>query len=421
MPQEITKQVLVNSTMTANYREEEFNGATHIVTEMVPIVGDSVMNQGLYPDSQVEATFNQLDNILAPNGHPTVDGQHVSAYDPAAINANNFGGFIKNPKKSGRVVTCEFWLNKEVAEKTEDGLELIRRIENSEPVGVSTGLMLKQLTANGSISGHDYTWVGVDYKFDHVAILLNEDAAGADFGTELTYNSDQVIMVNSSVNNTFSQLISEMRSEGSNGFISDIDLSGSRAIIEMESGELVSRPFSTSNGVATFSSTETKPVVRSVTYSDKSLQTNQEDAEMPDPKKTADSKELTIDSAIELLEAKGFQVNQKDEAAQADLEFYRTNKAKISALLAADEAKLKELRDNLVANSELIQEEVDAMGEPMLAKMTEMLANKQQGETDHSIVGAGAGKQGEDGTVHQHNTESTAIDYTDPSAFADKA
>lgn len=183
-------KITINSKTAGKFKKEYLNNREHIVTEMVPIVGDSVMNGGLYPFDEIKASYLQIDNLPAPNGHPKVNGEIVSAFHPLAINAHNIGGFVRNPRLDNKRVINEFWLDTEIANQSDDGKELIRRIENGEEVGVSTGLTVRQENK----AGDTYTWVARDLRFDHVAILLNEKAAGAHVGTKLTVNSSDLII-----------------------------------------------------------------------------------------------------------------------------------------------------------------------------------------------------------------------------------
>lgn len=187
----MSTKITVNSKTAGKYRREMLNNREHIVTEMVSIVGDSVMNKGLYPLEEVEASYSQINNLPAPNGHPIVNGEKVSAFHPLAMNAYNIGGFVRNPRMDGKAVVNEFWLDTEIADKSDDGKELVRRIEEGEEVGVSTGLTIDQEVSNEK---GEYDWIARNLRFDHVAILLNEKAAGAHVGTKLQTNSEHVLI-----------------------------------------------------------------------------------------------------------------------------------------------------------------------------------------------------------------------------------
>jgi hypothetical protein len=183
--------VIVNSRTSGKFRNERINGRPHIVTDMVSIVGDTVMNQILYPLDEVEKSHLQLSDLPAPAGHPVVNGKDTSAMHPLAINAQNIGGMIRKPRMAGKRVINELALDLEVAEKDERGLELIKRIKNAEKVGVSTGGLAKFENATGTAPGDGRRFQNIarDIKWDHVAILLDNNAAGDHVGTQLLLNA----------------------------------------------------------------------------------------------------------------------------------------------------------------------------------------------------------------------------------------
>ena len=196
--------VAINTRTSGKYARKAIGGRDHIVTTMMPIRGNIAMNGIYYPDAEVANSYMQFEMLQAPNGHPVLNGEHVSAYHPVANNAFNIGGFTSNPRKKGKNVFVDFNLDVEVANSTEDGQEVIRRIEAGEKIGVSTGLELSVVNKAGSDEfGKEYTKVGSGYKFDHTAILLNEAAAGEHAGTELILNEgkdNETVVCNLQVN-----------------------------------------------------------------------------------------------------------------------------------------------------------------------------------------------------------------------------
>ncbi len=192
----------INSRTSGKFKQETINGRNHIVTTMMPIAGDIAMNKMFYPNEQVKSSFDQLNNLPAPNGHPKLNGVHVTAFSPLAMNAFNVGGFIRNPKMKGKKVFTDFVIDETVANTSDDGREIIRRIKAGETVGVSTGLNIAEVTeVNGKDDhGQEYNRSGAGFSFDHVAILLNEKAAGEHAGTELILNTgdenDPIYVVN---------------------------------------------------------------------------------------------------------------------------------------------------------------------------------------------------------------------------------
>lgn len=290
-------RVAINSTTSGHFKNRSMNGRKHIVTAMVPIVGDTVMNSGLYPEAEVASSYLQLNNLPAPKSHPKIDGFSVSAFHPAAINSQNIGGFIRNPKRQGKMVVNEFWLDIEVANRTPDGLELIHRIENKELVGVSTGLTLNREISSGTApNGQAYDWIGHNFKFDHVAILLNEDAAGKDVGTQLILNSSGEGQY---IQETFIVNCAEVEFTETEG-------------AETMPDEIVTPP----------------------------KKTNADPSPATDENKSA----LTVEAAKAFLEQNGLKVIKKEvfDRVESDAVFLTTNGVRIKELIARDDARIAE-------------------------------------------------------------------------------
>ena len=200
-------RVTINTTTSGKYTQRVINGRSHIQTDMMPIRGDTSMNGLFYSDKQVAASFNQLHDLPAPCGHPKINGVHVSAFKPVSMNAFNVGGFTLNPKKKGKEVHVDFLIDETVANTSDDGKEIIRRIKAGEKIGVSTGLTIDKVFPNNGEDdfGVKFNQEGEGFSFDHTAILLDEKAAGDHAGTELKLNTedpnDPIFVVNLAVIN----------------------------------------------------------------------------------------------------------------------------------------------------------------------------------------------------------------------------
>lgn len=186
-------KILINTRTSGKFSNETINGRKHIVTPMMPIRGDITMNRIFYPDKEVANSFTQLDMLPAPNGHPVINGVNVSAFHPVATNAHNVGGFVRKPRKKGKRVFVDFVLDTVVANQSAEGKALVERIENGDKIGVSTGLTINELLDETGQDefGKEFEKVGSGFKFDHVAVLANDEtAAGAHAGTELVLNDE---------------------------------------------------------------------------------------------------------------------------------------------------------------------------------------------------------------------------------------
>jgi hypothetical protein len=180
------RKILVNSKTTGDFRTETWQGREWIVTNSKLIQGDTVMNKIFYPDSELSRSFEQLDNIISFNGHPVLNGQPLPETHPLAVNLYNIGGMFRKPTKDHTNVFAEFWLDKEIANSTEPGREHIKRIENGERIGVSTGLIARLENGVGKgADGVDYDMTARDMRFQHVATLLDEKPAGDHVNTAL--------------------------------------------------------------------------------------------------------------------------------------------------------------------------------------------------------------------------------------------
>ncbi|UCS82835.1 prohead protease [Yersinia phage vB_YenS_P400] len=169
---------VINSA--SNISMQEIDGEPHyIIKNVVPIVDDIVMNDGLYPAEEIASSYMGLDGQKAPYNHPKVDGNYVSINHPRALNANYYiGAWIENPSRAANKTMVDLKVNIRVANGTIGGKETIKRIEDlmnnvdgALPIEISTGLMLNRIDETGESKGKKYKWRGTNFQWDHLAIL----------------------------------------------------------------------------------------------------------------------------------------------------------------------------------------------------------------------------------------------------------
>ena len=171
--------VLTVINAASNISEQIIDGDDHyVIKNVVPLVDDVVMNNGLYPADEIKKSYNGLNGNPAPYNHPMVDGAYVSAHNVRAVNQYHVGSWIENASHDGGKVITDLKINKVIAERSEKGLELLSRVkalmdnaEGAEPIHVSTGLLLNRETAEGQSKGKKYTWIARNMEWDHLAIL----------------------------------------------------------------------------------------------------------------------------------------------------------------------------------------------------------------------------------------------------------
>lgn len=181
---------LVSRVNAAAIKKETIDGEDHYRIPSATLPDDCVLNSGLYPGDEIEASYKSLEGTAAPLGHPKVGNQFVSAGIPQAINKHWVGAWNENVRREGGKVLLDKVVNIRVANQTDKGRELVQAIEKQAPIHTSTGLMLEMEVANGESNGKPYTWVARNMRFDHDAILLDEPgAATPDEGVGMFVNA----------------------------------------------------------------------------------------------------------------------------------------------------------------------------------------------------------------------------------------
>ncbi|WP_106478116.1 DUF2213 domain-containing protein [Phytohalomonas tamaricis] len=168
---------IVTRVNASQIKKETIEGEDHYRIPAVTLPDNVVMNGGLYPADEIEASYKSLENTPAPLGHPMVNGEFVSATHPIAVNKYGVGAWNTNVRRENGRVRLDKLVNIRVANQTEKGRQLIQAIEKQEPIHTSTGLTLQQRTGNGESKGKKYTWVAANMKFDHDCFLLGEPGA----------------------------------------------------------------------------------------------------------------------------------------------------------------------------------------------------------------------------------------------------
>nr|DAK90716.1 MAG TPA: Prohead core protein serine protease [Caudoviricetes sp.] len=179
MNNKLQVNVLTTINSASNISEQIIDGDPHyVIKNVVPVVDDVVMNNGLYPGEEIRRSYHGLDGKPAPYNHPMIDGKYVSASMTRAANQFSVGAWIENPSHDGSKALVDLKINKVKAERSEKGQELIGRIEalknsaeGAEPIHVSTGLLLNREAAEGTSKGKKYTWIARNMEWDHLAIL----------------------------------------------------------------------------------------------------------------------------------------------------------------------------------------------------------------------------------------------------------
>ncbi|MGE5030375.1 hypothetical protein AB8939_10760 [Yersinia enterocolitica] len=386
MSDQVNVTVQVNN---ASIRRETYNGRDHIVIPSYTLPANVIMNKEFYPESEISAHYQGLEGTLAPLGHPTVNGQHVSAFSPEGINIGHIGAFNRNVKKSGNRVFVEKWVDIDVANRTEGGRELLARVaqiergEDVPPIHTSVAVFRERSEAPDDLKAQGADWVVKIHAMDHDAILLHEvGAATPEQGVGLMVNADLATPLQANSGALIGESFRERErrlekaakdrfAPGDNDYAWIADFTDSQAVIIKNGGDAQVYGYKSEGGKITFSDTGTAVTrqeswVSIIANKVKSLFTPQ-DSPATNSNNTEGDMPLTKEEMEQIGSMIGEAVATNTEKALKPLS------DKVDAL----QANHKTLSDTLTANSRA--EEVTKRSE--VAKIHgEIVANTLSGE-----------------------------------------
>jgi len=197
MPEQIRVNIK-HRVRNAAIRHEERDGRSVIVVPSVVAKFNTVLNEIFYPEDELRASYQQINGLPAPLGHPVVNGQYVASRSPEAINRYWAGAWNESARIDGDVIRADKIIDVETANESERGRRLMQAIDGGEPISTSTGLLMERDEAP---EGTGAKWVGRNFAFDHDAILLDEaPAIGTEQGVGMLVNGEKVEVVESELN-----------------------------------------------------------------------------------------------------------------------------------------------------------------------------------------------------------------------------
>lgn len=113
------------------------------------------------------ATWNNRPIVL---GHPQIDGEYVSAGDPAVMEKYSIG-LTMNSRLSDKKLKTEAWLDTSQRDKSDESKQMFDRIEAGEEIEVSVGFFTDVEEKVGVYEGKDYNGIWRNVASDHLAFL----------------------------------------------------------------------------------------------------------------------------------------------------------------------------------------------------------------------------------------------------------
>ena len=175
----------INIVTAVNAANVSKSGNVYTVRDVVHAVDGIVLNRRMYPGNELKKAVKGLNGKPAPAGHPKDSkGRHISATNGEALAAAWIGAYCQNSRYEGGRAMVDIVINGDQAKALDAGRRVIERLDaaiagtNAEPIGVSSGLFLEEVAANGKSLGKEYSAIATNMAFDHIAILLDETPAG---------------------------------------------------------------------------------------------------------------------------------------------------------------------------------------------------------------------------------------------------
>lgn len=175
----------VHMELVANAANVSKANGVYMIKNACGVVDDIVMNERLYPSKECKEGARSLEGKPCPIGHPkNRNGQYISATHGEALQSSYAGAVCHNARHEGGRTVTYILVNEAQARAHPEGIKLVERLDeaiagtSSDAIHLSTGLELTEIEANGESLGKKYTRIATNLKYDHLAILLNEQGAG---------------------------------------------------------------------------------------------------------------------------------------------------------------------------------------------------------------------------------------------------
>lgn len=163
--------------ITSNRLERRsMDGREYAVAPVVAVV-EGVLNGLLAPREEIGAYVDAWNGRPVPVRHPQRDGEYISANSPDVVEQVVIGQFYNAQFDTDRL-KGELWIDvAKVSTLGGDALAVLERLENGQPVEVSTAYYCDVQETSGYHKGKFYEGVQRNMRPDHIALLPDEIGA----------------------------------------------------------------------------------------------------------------------------------------------------------------------------------------------------------------------------------------------------
>jgi hypothetical protein len=167
-------QIKING---AAIRKAKFEGRDHLIAPVVA-VKEAVLNGHLVLYDEFSAYPSAWEGVPLPIYHPEKNRQRVTANSPDILESQVVGRmFNVMCDDTDKALKGELWIDIVKAQASNDGKEIIRRLEAGEVLEVSTGYFSDLELTAGFHNGVRYDAIQRNMRPDHLALLPDKKGA----------------------------------------------------------------------------------------------------------------------------------------------------------------------------------------------------------------------------------------------------
>ena len=196
------KRSILATLERLNLRDEQLEGEHYLVAPVVMLVEGVHSGTGgalYYSPQEIAAHVETWNGVPIVVSHPySADGAPISANTPAIRESQTVGTlFNVHFDIDGSKLKGEVWINILKADKVSQGL--VASIRSNSQVEISTGMFMDEDSEAGNWRGEDYIGNAIDFRPDHLAILIGQQGAcswGDGCGIRTNTETDSEAIIN---------------------------------------------------------------------------------------------------------------------------------------------------------------------------------------------------------------------------------
>jgi len=165
---------IINASFGGAVRRTVWQGKEYLIAPVIALVeGVHEGSAGAiyYSKDEIAKFIEAWNGVPLPVMHPQDnEGYYISCNSPEIIEKQSIGHFFNAQYQAGKL-KGELWI--EIEKANQISKEIIERLENGQPIEVSTGLWSDDEIIAGEWNGKKYAVIARNIRPDHIALLPN--------------------------------------------------------------------------------------------------------------------------------------------------------------------------------------------------------------------------------------------------------